>query len=357
MSEQKALVIPSTSSPYTIITKPIPSPGPHEVLVKLEGVGLNPMDWLVPGQTHMVDVMGYPAYVGVDGAGMVEEIGNEVKAFKRGDRVVFQGSLTPDYSTHQQYALARVETIVKLPSNISTLEASSIPVALVTSAFAFCLPDPAVPSTEGWIPYFSDGKAGAGVKPFWEEGARGMKAGESIVILGGSSSVGQFGIQIAAHYGFSPIITTSSEKHAEYLKFLGATHVLGRDASIDEIKEILGGATINYIYVTVNGAVTQAHVDLLAPGGILLSAIYVPPEIKFTDGKKSVMSNGGARVYKEFGFGLMGGLGELLETGVIKPNRVEKIPRGLAGIPNGLVMLQNNQVSGVKLVVDPRETP
>ncbi|KAJ8073933.1 hypothetical protein PM082_012211 [Marasmius tenuissimus] len=270
--------------------------------------------------------------------------------------------MAPDYGTYQEYALALVETVVKLPSTISTLEAASIPLALITSAFAFCLPDPAVPSVSEAVsgqgtPFFLNGKAGAGLKPFWEEGAKGMKAGEPIVILGGSSSVGQLGIQIAAHYGFSPIITTSSAKHAEYLKSLGATHVLDRNASIGAVKEVLGGATINYIYVTVNGAVTQAHVDLLAPGGIAISAIQFPPEIKFTDGKKSTMTNGAVHVYKDFGFGLMGALGGLLESGVIKPNRIEKIPRGLAGITDGLAKMENNQVSGVKLVVDPTETP
>ncbi|KAL0069695.1 hypothetical protein AAF712_003353 [Marasmius tenuissimus] len=362
MSEQKALVIPSSSSPYTLISKPIPVPGPRQVLVRLEGVALNPLEWLLTVHTQILDAIGYPAYTGSDGAGVIEEVGAEVKEFKKGDRVLFQGSVAPDYSTYQQYALALVETVVKLPSTISTLEAASIPLALITSAFAFCLPDPAVPSTSEAvggleIPFFLNGKAGAGLKPFWEEGAKGIKAGEPIVILGGSSSVGQLGIQIAAHYGFSPIITTSSTKHTEYLNSLGATHVLDRDASIDAIKEILGGATINYIYVTVNGAVTQAHVDLLAPGGIAISAIHFPPEIKFTDGKKSTMTNGAVHIYKDFGFGLMGALGGLLESGVIKPNRIEKIPRGLAGITDGLAKLQNNQVSGVKVVVDPTETP
>ncbi|KAL0069702.1 hypothetical protein AAF712_003364 [Marasmius tenuissimus] len=362
MSEQKALIIPSSSSPYAVISKPIPSPGPHEVLVKLEGVALNPMDWLVTVHTQIPDAMGYPAYFGVDGAGVVEKVGDEVKAFKKGDRVLLQGSLSPKYSSHQQYALALEKTIAKLPSTISTLEAASIPLALGTSAFAFCLPDPAVPSMNEAvggesIPFFLNGKAGAGLKPFWEEGAKGMKAGEPIIILGGSSSVGQLGIQIAAHYGFSPIITTASAKHTEYLKSLGATHVLDRDVSLDTVKEILGGATVNYIYVTVMGAATQAHVDLLAPGGILVSAVFIPPEIKFTDGKKGTMTNGSVHVYKEFGFGLMGALGGLLESGVIKPNRIEKIPGGLAGITDGLAKLQNNQVSGVKLVVDPAETP
>ena len=88
MAEQKALIIPSSSSPYyTVISKAVPSPGPREVLVKLEGVALNPMDWLVPVQPRMLDGLGYPAYVGVDGAGVIEEVGDDVKTVIKGDRV------------------------------------------------------------------------------------------------------------------------------------------------------------------------------------------------------------------------------------------------------------------------------
>jgi len=70
------------------------------------------------------------------------------------------------------------------------------------------------------------------------------------------------------------------------------------------------------------GAVTQAHVDLLASGGIAISTAPFPPEIKLTDGKKSTMPNGAVHVYKNFGFGLMGALGGLLEKGVIKVRRI-----------------------------------
>ncbi|KAJ8073942.1 hypothetical protein PM082_012222 [Marasmius tenuissimus] len=103
--------------------------------------------------------------------------------------------VSPKYSSHQQYALALEKTIATLPSTISTLKIASIPLALVTLAFAFCLPDPAVPSMNeavgGESISFLNGKAGAGLKPFLEEGAKGMKAGEPIIILGGSSSVGR----------------------------------------------------------------------------------------------------------------------------------------------------------------------
>lgn len=83
---------------------------------------------------------------------------------------------------------------------MSFLEACTIPLALCTAAFGFCVPNPplelqlttAVP--KGLEKVFPHGEqnGGAGRTAFWEDNAENSAAGEAIVILGGSSSVGQF---------------------------------------------------------------------------------------------------------------------------------------------------------------------
>ncbi|KAK1229339.1 hypothetical protein PQX77_007593 [Marasmius sp. AFHP31] len=362
MSEQKALVISSSSSPYTVVSKPIPVPGPNEVLIKLQGAGLNPAEWKLTLYTEVLDLIGFPVYTGTDGAGVVETVGSGVTDLKKGDRVLFQGWFTADHTTFQQYAISPKGLVTKLPEAISILEAASLPMAVTTAAFGFGLPNSPVPSgTEVAgdsvkLPLFTAGRSGAGLKPFWEDGAKGSKSGQPLVVLGGSSSVGQLVIQVAFHYGFSPIITTSSAKHADFLKSLGATHVLDRDTSIEKFKDILQGKPVEYIYDAVN-AISQAFVDLVAPGGTFIIVSPAPAEIAFNDGRKCIFANGFSHIYKEYAYGLAGALGGLLESGVIKPNRVEKVPGGLAGILDGLARLQENKVSGVKLVVDPSETP
>ncbi|KAJ8088416.1 hypothetical protein PM082_022489 [Marasmius tenuissimus] len=269
-----------------------------------------------------------------------------------------------DYAAFQQYALAPEIFVAKLPPSLSTLEASSIPTAVVTAAVGLSHPDSAAPSsTEAGqrLKSFFDGRGGAGVKPFWEDGAEGVKAGEPILILGGSSSVGQLVIQIAKHLGYSPIITTSSVKHADRLKSLGATHVMDRstpDASlVSEIQGITHNKPIELVYDAV-GAINQAQIDLLAPGGayVLADPLVLGAKLAFNDGRRLLIAGGVVHGFKEFGASLFEKLEGLLERGVIKPLRVEKLPGGLNGILDGLARLQRNEVSGVKLVVDPSET-
>ncbi|KAJ8073961.1 hypothetical protein PM082_012245 [Marasmius tenuissimus] len=188
----------------TIISKPIPVPGSNEVLIKVQGVGLNPAEWKFALYPQILDSLGYPVYTGSDGVGVVEEVGSEVTELKKGDGVLFQGWFSADYTTFQQYALAQAKMVAKLPVTMSTLEAALLPMAVAIAAFGFCLPDPATSSRSKAaqafdLPLLTDGRAGAGVRPFWEEGAKGLKSGQPIVVLGGSSSVGQLAIQIAVH--------------------------------------------------------------------------------------------------------------------------------------------------------------
>ncbi|KAJ8088417.1 hypothetical protein PM082_022490 [Marasmius tenuissimus] len=364
MSQQKVLAFPTKESSYTLITKPIPTPGPAEVLVKLEGSAMQPLDWMLPFVPPLFNNFNFPASAGTDGAGIVEAVGNEVKRVKKGDRVLFQGWMEYDYATFQQYALAPEIFVAKVPQSISTLEAASLPTSVVTAAVGLSHPNSATPSPTDVaqkLKSFLEGRGGAGVKPFWEDGAEGIKAGEPILILGGSSSVGQLVIQIAKHLGYSLIITTSSLKHADHLKSLGATHVIDRntpDESLaSEIQGIAHNKPIEVVYDTV-GAISQAKIDLLAPGGafVLTDPTALGPKFAFNDGRKPLIAGGAAHGFKEFGASLFGNLEGLLERGVIKPLRVEKLPGGLNGILDGLARLQKNEVSGVKLVVDPSET-
>ena len=188
------------------------------------------------------------------------------------------------------------------------------------------------------------------VPPITPEG-EGKYGGNPIFILGGSSSVGQNGklryrlskkeftrstnrsaIQLAKLSGFSPIITTASLKHAEFLKSIGATHVIDRNISASTLASELSGITqnvpIKYVVDSISIPETQqTGYDILPQGGKL--AIFIPPAVKTTEGKDIIYVFGVLRhpanidLLETF---YHDNLARLLKEGAIKVSRSPKCP-------------------------------
>ena len=87
---QKALVLPDRQDDFIVEKVKVPRPGPSEVLVKVMSTALNPVEWRI--QQHGVLIAQYPAILGSDGAGVVEEVGSGVDTFVKGDRMYGQQS-------------------------------------------------------------------------------------------------------------------------------------------------------------------------------------------------------------------------------------------------------------------------
>lgn len=132
-------------------------------------------------------------------------------------------------------------------------------------------------------------------------------------------------IQLTKLSGFSPIITTSSLRHEEYLKSLGATHVLDRtlpSAAIEsEVSKLVGGKPIELVYDAISHADTQPLAyDILAPGGHLILVLpdLVLAEKKKEGDNKTIVSVAGSVQMPEnraLGVALYSRLTEWLETG------------------------------------------
>ena len=82
---QKAFILDAKLGNYNLGTVPVPKPGSGEILIKTKSVALNPVDWMIQRYGVLVDK--YPAILGLDIAGDVEEIGEGVTEFQKGDRV------------------------------------------------------------------------------------------------------------------------------------------------------------------------------------------------------------------------------------------------------------------------------
>ncbi|KAH9919389.1 chaperonin 10-like protein [Fomitopsis serialis] len=345
MSQQKVLYLQSKNGPFAVASAPVPKPGPGEVLIKVQSTALNPVDWKI--QAFGLFLEKFPAILGGDAAGVVEEVGEGVTNLKKGDRVFTNGLYgVYEHATFQQYTLGYADVTGKIPDNLSFDQASTIPLGLATAATGL----------------FHEGAptSSAGLFPPWEDGGRAKYAGEPILVIGGASSVGQYVIQLTKLAGFGPIITTASLRNAEHLKSLGATHVLDRNlpdaALIAEVRKITS-APIKVVFDAVAESQTQnVGYAILASGGTLVIVLPSAVENK-TDDKRIAQTHGNTNVPKnrELGASLYSKVTVLLEEGVIKPNPVEVLPNGLHGIIAGLEKLKQG-VSNVKLVGRPQET-
>ncbi|GJE88772.1 zinc-binding alcohol dehydrogenase family protein [Phanerochaete sordida] len=347
-NQQKALLLDKPAGKLTVGLIDIPGPLPGFVVVEVRAAALNPLDWIMRDTGMFVDQ--WPAILGNDAAGVVTAVGEGVTNLAVGDRVLHAGSLTePRMSTFRQYTVIRAEFAAKVPENVSFDEAATIPSTLATAVLGMYGPK-------------RRPNGGIALTPPWEEGGRGKYAGEPFIVVGGASCVGQFVIQFAKLSGFSPIIATASVHNEEYLKSVGATHVIDRNIPADELAAAVKEITdkdVKYAYDAVADATMQSVVyNLLASGGQLVNVRPAPLDsVKETEDKyiAHVLAGVQRPWNAEVGRGLFASLEKYMKDGDVKPTRVELLQGGLAGIAEGLDKLKKG-VSAVKLVARPQDT-
>ncbi|KAL0059590.1 hypothetical protein AAF712_013641 [Marasmius tenuissimus] len=341
MSSQKALFLKEKQGPFSIDTRNIPSPADGEILIEIKAVALNPLDWKI--QETGAYVQSYPAILGTSIAGNVVQLGEGAEGFSVGDRVLFQGSLENDLAGFQQFTKVSVEIAAKIPENLSYSQAASIPSGLATAAVGLF-----------WT------NNGAGLNPNFDKNVQ--YPDQAAVVIGGASSVGQYALQLLKFGGFSPIIAYASGHHTNFLKRLGATHIIDRKSAAiqdlpTEVKKITD-SPVKVVYDAVSQADTQeAGYNTLAEGGDLV--ILLATQVKNVVESKRVRHIFGSvqpAPNRPFGRALFKNLTQFLEDGTIMPNAVEEILDGLAGIPAGLERLKKGQVSATKLIALPHET-
>ncbi|KAF7326121.1 GroES-like protein [Mycena kentingensis (nom. inval.)] len=372
MSTQPAIIIASPRAPFTIADTPIPKPEKGDVLVKVHSVGLNPMDPL----RRVMDMLvpSYPAIFGSDIAGVIEEVGEGVEGWKKGDEIL-AGDAGGGY---RAYTTMPAVMLIRKPKNVSFDDAATYPITFTTSAVGLYSP---APTGLGLNPTFSLEKT---------------QAGKTAFVLGAGTSCGQFAIQLLHIIGFTRIIAYASGKHTEYLTSLGATHIIPRtETSIADLPShplFSGGEAVDVVYDALYGGDPESAIRLdvahalLKPGGKLatvnpraeLSSIVTPksPPVEIVKafgyyvGRDALAHTSRGRTYEggtwasatpahtKFGVIYREKMPKLLEAGVIKPNRVEVLPGGLTGILAGLerwFVTGEGGVSGVKLVGHPQE--
>ncbi|KIK41719.1 hypothetical protein CY34DRAFT_805735 [Suillus luteus UH-Slu-Lm8-n1] len=340
-AQQKALFLSEKQGDFEIGSRNIPSPGAGQLLVKVQSAALNPVDYKI--KDIGIFITHYPAVLGTDIAGIVEEVGEGVENFRKGDRVLAHGNFTNDLAGFQHYTLTVASFTAKIPPSVSFDSAATVPLGLDTAL----------------VGLYGE-QLGAGITPPWTKSLGESKT--PIVVFGGSSSVGAYAIQLARLSGFYPIIATASPSNEDLVRDYGATHFFDRNLSGKQLMAAISKVTdspIGLVYDAISLPETQlAAWELLANNGTLV--VTLSPSVKEDEGKGrkvvATFANPHIPQNDELCNSSWAMVEKWLSEGTIRPNKHEVLPNGLEGIVGGLERMRLGQVSGTKLVAHPQET-
>lgn len=193
---------------------PIPKPGKNDVLVRVKSVGINPVETYMRSGAY-ARKLDLPFTPGGDCAGIVEEVGSQVKSLKKGDRVFTWGTLTGSYAEFTVAASARVQP---LNNALSFPQGASLGVPYLTAYRAL---------------YHK-----AGVRP-----------GEVVLVHGASGGVGVAAVQFARASALTVVGTAGTPEGIELVKKAGAHFTFNHRQPdyIEQMQKALNGRPIDVI--------------------------------------------------------------------------------------------------------------
>ncbi|WP_043674392.1 zinc-binding alcohol dehydrogenase family protein [Clavibacter michiganensis] len=208
MPTETAAWLASSAADLTVGPAPRTAPREGEVAIRVRAVAINPLDTM---KQHMGDLMyrwlPHPAVLGEDVAGVVEEVGPGVTRFAVGDRVVAyavgmeKGRRHAAEGGFQSRVIVRTDLAAPIPAAMRFEDAAVLPLGISTAA---------------------SGLFGAGQLGLRTPDATTPATGETVVVWGGSTSVGLNAIQLAVAAGYD-VVTTASPRNHKLVRSLGAS--------------------------------------------------------------------------------------------------------------------------------------
>jgi NADPH2:quinone reductase len=227
-------------------------PGPGEVLIRQSAIGLNFREIYIRNGVHKSDR--FPRGMGLEGAGVIEALGEGVDAFSLGQRVVV--SSMPD-AAYAEARMAPAHRVLALPDNIDERTAAAVMTKGMTARNLLIDTYPVQP-------------------------------GETILIHAAAGGVGLIMCQWAKLLGATVIGTMSSDEKAEIARAHGCDHTIiyTRENFTDRVREITDGAGVPVVYDSVGELTFHASLDCLQPRGMMVQfgeasgdPLPIPPRI------------------------------------------------------------------------------
>ncbi|WP_431858189.1 zinc-binding alcohol dehydrogenase family protein [Azospirillum sp.] len=228
---------------------PAPALRPHDLLVRVEAVSVNPVD--VKQRAAATPPEGSARILGFDAAGIVEAAGPEVTRFKPGDAVFYAGAIDRP-GTNAEFHAVDERIVGPKPASLSFADAAALPLTALTA----------------WELLFDRLRVPYGRKV----------SDDAILIVNGAGGVGSILTQIARRLtGLTVIATASRPETREWCLGMGAHHVIDHRTPLNEGLKAIGIPQVRYVAgLTATGRHQAAILEALAPQGAL--ALIDDPE-------------------------------------------------------------------------------
>ncbi|MCC5972492.1 MAG: NAD(P)H-quinone oxidoreductase [Rubellimicrobium sp.] len=239
-ASMRAVAIPAPGGPEVLTpeTRPVPEPGPGQVLVRLAYAGVNRPDALQRAGLY-APPKGASDLPGLEGAGTVAATGPGVTGLAPGDQVT---ALFPGGS-YAEFAVTAAAHCLRVPKGMALREAACLPETFFTV----------------WSNVFQ---------------RAGLQGGETFLVHGGSSGIGTTAIQLAHAFGARVLATAGSAEKCRACEGLGAERAINyRDEDFVAVLKAAGGA--NVILDMVGGSYTQRNLSALADEGRLVQIAFL----------------------------------------------------------------------------------
>jgi NADPH:quinone reductase-like Zn-dependent oxidoreductase len=220
-----------------------PKPKSDEILVHNRAVAVNPVDWKIRDGLGEMFGLQLPIVLGCEIAGVIEEIGSEVREFHPDDPVYGYVSLRRN-GGYAEYTIARSDEMAPKPETMDFDNAAAVPVGTLTS----------------WQSIFDTAN---------------LRAGQRILVTGASGGVGSMAVQLAKAKG-AFVIATASGKNEEFVRSLGADEFV--DYTRVKFEGSIGG--VDVVFDTVGDDTLERSFETLRRGGCLVTTVMPPSSEK-----------------------------------------------------------------------------
>ena len=238
---------------------PVPSPGPHEVLVGIAFAGVGEWDTFERegGYARLLGTQAtFPYVLGSEGAGVVAAVGEQVERFRVGERVYAVGFLNPRGGFYAEYAAVREDLVAPIPGNLPLEQAAALGGVGLTALRGL-------------------------------EDVLGIRPGESVLIFGASGGVGHVAVQLAKRMGARVLAVASGRDGVRLAERLGADAAVdGRSDDVAAAARAFAPDGLDAALLTAGGEAAQQALSALREGGRVAFPYGIRPEPTPTQGAR-----------------------------------------------------------------------